>query len=626
MLRSMRSSISSWFVKLILAVIVASFILSYGFQGSDGLDQGVIARVNGHNITDRDLSVRFQSRLQAFRQFFQKDIPEALLRGLQQEVSQQLINEQLYARAAQKMGMTASPASVKDTIRKQFSDETGGFDFDRYQKIVQSYLGKSTGSYEKDEKTRLVAEDFQNLVTRTAWVSQANLRDKYESNNTKVTLSYVKLDADRLKGKLTIPATQQELEAYYKSHEKKYEVPEKNRYAITWISMEDSINPDKKDLEKTLRDTNPEKTKGTRIHAAHILLKTTPSNEAVQKKKIEALRQKIAAGENFETLASLHSEDGSRQQGGDLGYFGQGDMVPEFEKAAASLKPQQISGVIKTSFGFHLVKVYDKIDAGAASVDRLKNELTYVWKKKYFENQKKVEKLAKQVEAKLKQANPADGVKTFETPLLSKEDSIAGLPLSRDSQLLLASSSSLKIGETGNVVRSLGLRHLYTVKKLESAPAQSQPFEKVQSIVKADFEKEKQQEALKTFATQTLEKAVASNTDLPALARSIGLPVEKVESVGKQSNGKIGDLGVNQTLVDKLFAVQQVPSLVAEVADIQGQLFLIRVDAKVSPDWEKFEKEKIQLRTYAAEEEAKAKLETWATYLRSKAKIDIKGS
>lgn len=631
MLQSMRSSISSWFVKALLTLIIASFIISYGFQGSETFDQGVVARVNGHEITDRDLSIRFQSRIAQLRSFFQKDIPEPLIRTLQGEVYNQLINEQLHARAAKKMGMTPSESAVKESIKKQFSDETGAFDFDLYEKTVRSYLGKSPGTYEKGESSRLIAEDFQNLITRTAWVSQAELKQKYEVNGTKLSLSYIKLDAEKLKNKLSIPSTDQDLEAYYKTYEKKFETPEKNSYSISWVSMDDMIRPETKDLEKTLRDSlpNSEKGKGLRIHAAHILLKTTPENEAMQRKKMESLRQKIASGENFETLAALNSEDGSKQQGGDLGYFGPGDMVPEFEKAASLLKANQVSGLVKSSFGYHIIKVYDKIEPGAASVDRLKKELTYLWKKKYFENSKKVDRLTKQAETVLqtykKSPQSSSGVASIQTPLLSKEDTISGLPLARDSQLLLSSASNLQIGEYGNPVRSLGVRHVYLVKKLENRPAQTQPFEKVRDQVKQSFEKEKQSQALKTFAAEALNKAVTSKGDIVSLAKSLGLAVQKMEPFTKQPDGKIGTLGIQSALSNKLFAAQQTPWLLPEVADISGQLYFIEVTGKTSPDWEKFESEKSRLRTYASEEASRKKMEAWSTYLRSKAKVEQKG-
>lgn len=90
---------------------------------------------------------------------------------------------------------------------------------------------------------------------------------------------------------------------------------------------------------------------GNRIHCAHIL---------VEKLSLaQELKTKIAKGESFANLAKQYSVDGSRRRGGDLGFFGKGMMVQEFEKAAFALEKGQISDIVKTQFGYHIIKRLD---------------------------------------------------------------------------------------------------------------------------------------------------------------------------------------------------------------------------------------------------------------------------
>lgn len=116
---------------------------------------------------------------------------------------------------------------------------------------------------------------------------------------------------------------------------------------------------------KKFYDENPDKfTKPEAVKASHILLgvdpKATDAEKKVAREKAEKLRKELTAGADFAVLAKGNSTCPSSQQGGDLGFFGKGQMVPAFEKAAFALKPGEISDVVETQFGYHIIKVTDK--------------------------------------------------------------------------------------------------------------------------------------------------------------------------------------------------------------------------------------------------------------------------
>ncbi|RQW78181.1 MAG: peptidylprolyl isomerase [Geobacter sp.] len=127
-------------------------------------------------------------------------------------------------------------------------------------------------------------------------------------------------------------------------------------------------------------DDNPDKFKmPENYHASHILLSVDPQAKPEEKQKArekaDAVRKKILAGEDFATLAKAESSCPSKEQGGDLGTFGKGEMVPEFEKATAALKPGQISEVVETQFGYHIIKLIEKKDAGLVKYDEAKEKI-----------------------------------------------------------------------------------------------------------------------------------------------------------------------------------------------------------------------------------------------------------
>jgi peptidyl-prolyl cis-trans isomerase C len=115
------------------------------------------------------------------------------------------------------------------------------------------------------------------------------------------------------------------------------------------------------------------------IRASHILIKTNPNMDASEKKearrKLEGIRKRLEQGEDFAALAKEFSECPSAARGGDLGYFGEGKMVKAFEEAAFALKVGELSGIVETDFGFHLIKLTDKKKEGTKTYDETKGDI-----------------------------------------------------------------------------------------------------------------------------------------------------------------------------------------------------------------------------------------------------------
>lgn len=119
--------------------------------------------------------------------------------------------------------------------------------------------------------------------------------------------------------------------------------------------------------------------RGDQVGAKHILLRVSKDATEEQKKsargKMASLRQEILGGKDFSEMAKQHSECPSKARGGDLGYFTKGKMVPEFEKAAFSLKEGEVSEIVETQFGFHLIQVYGKKPAGIAPLPEVRGQI-----------------------------------------------------------------------------------------------------------------------------------------------------------------------------------------------------------------------------------------------------------
>lgn len=143
------------------------------------------------------------------------------------------------------------------------------------------------------------------------------------------------------------------------------------------VEMKDAVKPE--DVKK-FYDENPQQfERPEQVKASHILVKVEPEAtadaKAEAKKKAEDVLKKVKAGEDFAALAKEHSDCPSSAQGGDLGLFGRGQMVKEFEDAAFAMKPGEVSGIVETQFGYHIIKVTDKQAAGKIPFDEVKEQL-----------------------------------------------------------------------------------------------------------------------------------------------------------------------------------------------------------------------------------------------------------
>jgi len=162
---------------------------------------------------------------------------------------------------------------------------------------------------------------------------------------------------------------------------------------------------------KKFYDQNLDKFKsGEQVKASHILVKS--------EQEAKDILAQLKGGASFEELAKAKSADTSASKGGDLGWFGKGNMVPAFEKAAFALKEGQLSGIVKSEFGFHIIKLTGKRAAGTRSFDEVKEQITAALmpsKQQQIFMQLK-EDLKKGAKIELKEAAPADAQQTPAAP------------------------------------------------------------------------------------------------------------------------------------------------------------------------------------------------------------------
>src|SRR5262249_40287963 len=278
----------------------------------------------------------------------------------------------------------------------------------------------------------------------------------------------------------------------------------------------------------------------------HILLMTSgksPQEESKLKAQAEDLLKQVKSGGNFAELAKKHSEDpGSKEKGGDLDWAVKGQTVTEFEKALFDLKPNEISGVVKTTYGFHIIQALEKQDAHLKTLDEVRSELTSELKKQMGSNQ--VQTALDNAVAALKK-NPQDVEQVaaqYHLSVVKVEKAGAGDPVpeigvNRDFEEAV---STLKKGEVSQPVAAPGNKMIVAV-ITDVFPAHPASFEEAESQMRPSLVQDKTNRLVTQRGEELAAKVKAMNGDLKKAAQAMGLTV--VDAPEFTRNGAIEGLG-----------------------------------------------------------------------------------
>src|SRR6266702_5242576 len=331
-----------------------------------------------------DESVSLQDVRQQLAEIEQRNqVPKPLEALYAQQILKQLVFQKEIEYEARRLGITVSDQERADRIRQFLPTAFNGSTFvgmDRYSAEVQQRFQLTVPAFEELIRQGLLEEKFRKLVTDGISVGPAELEQEYRYKNEKIKLDYALIKPEDLEAKIT-PADA-EIKAEYEKNKSKYQVPERHavRYALLDTNqLRQTVQIPEDVLKKQYQDNIHQYEVPNQVHVQHILFKTVGQSDAEvaeTKKKAEDVLKQARKGVKFDELAKKYSEDpGSKDKGGDLGWIRQGQTVPEFEKEAFSLAPGQISDLVRTQYGFHIIKVLEKQTAHTKPFDEVKDAL-----------------------------------------------------------------------------------------------------------------------------------------------------------------------------------------------------------------------------------------------------------
>ncbi|MGH9354520.1 MAG: peptidylprolyl isomerase, partial [Terriglobia bacterium] len=400
---------------------------------SDATQANVLATLNGTNITTQSLQNVLSKQLQNAG-----NDPKAITRMAQTSLDEMILRQAMLNQA-QKMGLEVSNQELAAALRGiPYLYQNGQFiGMAAYASMVQQEAGMSVPQFEAQMRESILVQKLRDTVTDAIQVSPEEVHAAFRRRNEKARIQYVVFDPTQLAG--AVKVTPQALAAYFAIHQTSYKVPEERnvKYAlISPDSVRSQVNVTEANVEQYYNQHQAAYRVRERVKAAHILFSTsgqTPQQAAATLATAKSVLAQVKAGANFAAMAQKYSSDTrSAKNGGELGWIQRGQTVKPFEDAAFSMQPGQISGLIKTQYGYHIIKVEDHQNAELQPLAAVKDAIRTELQKQQLQAAQQA--LANNLEQALT-ANPSrfdaiakqNGLEVNETPLFAYNQPVPDL-------------------------------------------------------------------------------------------------------------------------------------------------------------------------------------------------------
>jgi len=609
---------------VIIGMLALSMLLYLVPQGPSSTESAgdVVARIGDQTVTLADIN----NQLNEIRQ--RNNIPPQLEGFYASQLLKQLVFQKEMEYEAKRLGITVSDKERADRIRQILPTAYNGDTFigiDAYANQVQQRFQMTVPAFEEIIRSSLVEEKFRKLLTDGISVSPGEIQEEFRYNNEKVKLDYVFVKPEELAEKIT--PDEAEIKAYYEQNKSKFQIPEKRvvRYGLLDLSQIRQSTPVTDDELKAVYQQNIQQYEvPNRVHAEHILFTTVGKTDAevaeIKKQAEDADAQAKKKGANFEDLAKKYSEDpGSKAKGGDLGWIVQGQTVPEFEKAAFSLPKGDVSDLIKTQYGFHIIKILDKETAHTKPFEEVKDSIRGPLQLQKVDQQ--AASVADKMSSQIRQSNKVTldelaqqyHLSVAETHPVAANDPVLELGNSQDIKDQIV---RLRSGELSTPIRT---DRGYVVLSLKQViPAHPGTLEEVREKVIADIKQQKSTQLARAKADD-LVKRVKAGEKFDTAAKAIGLDPKMSDLFAR--NGSLPGVGSGKLLAP-VFQLKQ--GEVGSPMEIASSWFAYQVADKVEPNPADFEAQKKTITDTLLQQKRNLAFEAFRTSLEERLKQEGK--
>jgi peptidyl-prolyl cis-trans isomerase D len=562
----------------ILALVILSFVFAGVGSYINSSATGAAATVNGEDIGLNELERAYQNeRARMESQFGEAFATLAsdtgYLQNFRQGILDRLIGEKLLDQAAQELGLRVSDEQIKTAIvgMQEFQLD-GKFDNDRYLAILRQ-AGFQTNNFRDYMRVDMVRRQLSQSLMGTEFALPSEAKTAHLMQQQTRDIRYLNVPAAKFLEQVNI--SDAEILAYYQSNISQFDTDQKVSLSYVELKLEDllpAIEVNGDELAEYYQQNNIDYRTEEERQTAHILFESAELDETIAAKADEILA-KIQAGEDFAELAKTFSSDTfSAENGGDLGWFDKDGMDPALKDAAFSLANKgDVSGVIKSEFGYHIIKLTnikpEQVTAFETVTEEITNKVkTFKAEERFYEISERIKDVAFEVPDNLDEVQDIAGKTISTTALFSRTNA----PEAVSNPNVLASAFSFELIEdaVNSEVIELGSNHIMVVRVAEHEPERTKVIEEVKEQIQQTLSAQAAQQAARDWALE-VKTAIDASEDVNAKLDAIDLGFAEKQGVTRN------DATLSQNIVNALFKLSAADTSVVDL--ITGDISFVQL-------------------------------------------------
>jgi peptidyl-prolyl cis-trans isomerase D len=614
------------FLSIVCIMMVVTLVPGgvLGDFGGRGVSADSVAKVDGQDVTNQEVERVARSMMQ------QRHIPEQFKPYILPQAVDAVVLQKVYLREGERLGLQATDDDLRYEMQhgglSQALYPNGTFiGADQYRDLVASQFNLSVPQFEQELRNELTMRKLRTVLGAGIYVSNAEVRDAFIKQKTRVKFDYAVLTAADLEKTVTIEDS--ELRAYYEKNQQQFAntLPEQRKVKYVVIDPARLPNPAKlagDELDSYYRQHSADFRVPESVKVRHILIKlplpgpdgkVDAKQAAAAQAKAQDVLNQLRKGGDFAALAAKYSEDAATaKNGGSVGLLVQGSgSAPEIEKVAFGMAKGQVSDMIPTTYGFEIIRVDDKTAAHARSLEEVRSEIEPLVEAQ--KNQTIAGQLARTVENQaqsggLEKAAAANGLQVVESGFITRNDSLPGIG---PSPQFADAAFGMKVGAAPvSVALAQGFA---LVQVIEVKPPSTPTFDQVKDRIASELKQQKAQAELAQKLQELSDKARASH-NLSEAAKAVGATVKTSELVAP--DGQVPDIGALASAAPQMFEMK--PGEISQAINLGQKGVVIALIEKDAPTDAEFELVRNQVKAALLERKRSEAEEVFVIALRDR--------
>jgi len=621
----MRKHAKSWLIKFLIAIIAVVFVFYFGYSFTS--DQALkIAYVNGEVISGPEYQKAYRDMISALQRRYKDQWNDNMVKmfNVKQRALESLINQRLMTQAAKRLGIDVTESECQRAIMSYPAFQINGqFDIRRYQSLLSQNHMKPE-DFESTMTHEILDKKLKQFLLAFLDVTEQEVLEYYTFIKEKIKIGFVQFKPEDFKK--SVKFDQAALKEYFDNNRENYRVPKQIKVTyieIDPVAFKGETSVTEKEIESFYEYNNEAYSQPKQVKARHILFKLGEDALKEAEEKVRKVAKEVLAkarqGGDFANLAKEYSEGPTKSKGGDLGYFKKGQMVPPFEEVAFKLKKGEISDLVRTQFGYHIIKVEDMKEAATKSLEEVRDEIvetltmSVATELAHEKGLTVIDQMPYDIE--LSEYAKQYGLEAKRSSYISKNEPVSGIDGSEkigEALFALGKNETTELFELG--------RKFYIFQVAESKASYLPPLKEVDERVKTDYTAQLAAQEATSTASKYLEE-LKEGKPWDKLAKEKGMKPRETGFFTRRE--PIPKIGYSPELTEAAFGLNSRKRYPEKAFITNTGVFVIRWLAREVIDNKEFREEEKEYRSSLVQTKHGRVFDNWLQNLRKNADIEI---